>query len=80
MKKYLSEFIGTFSMIFCGCGAMVINDFTGGKLALWYKGTRHSFEFNAGDIVFFPSYIQHKVDPVESGIRYSLVSWSYGAY
>ena len=30
MKKYLSEFIGTFSMIFCGCGAMVINDFTGG--------------------------------------------------
>ena len=30
MKKYLSEFIGTFSMIFCGCGAMVINDYTGG--------------------------------------------------
>ena len=30
MKKYLSEIIGTFSMIFCGCGAMVINDFTGG--------------------------------------------------
>jgi len=30
MKKYLSESIGTFSMIFCGCGAMVINDFTGG--------------------------------------------------
>jgi len=32
MKKYLSEFIGTFSMIFCGCGAMVINDFTGGSI------------------------------------------------
>ena len=32
MKKYLSEFIGTFSMIFCGCGAMVINDFTGGTI------------------------------------------------
>jgi PKHD-type hydroxylase len=56
------------------------DDFTGGKLALWNKGTRYSFEFNAGDVVFFPSYIQHKVDPVESGIRYSLVSWSYGAY
>jgi predicted 2-oxoglutarate/Fe(II)-dependent dioxygenase YbiX len=56
------------------------NTFTGGKLALWYKGTRYSFEFNAGDIVFFPSYIQHKVDPVESGVRYSLVSWSYGEF
>ena len=56
------------------------NTFTGGKLALWYMGKRYSFEFNAGDIVFFPSYIQHKVDPVESGVRYSLVSWSYGEF
>ena len=32
MKKYLSEFIGTFSMIFCGCGAMVINDYSGGVI------------------------------------------------
>lgn len=30
MKKYLSEFIGTFSMIFCGTGAMTINEVTGG--------------------------------------------------
>lgn len=56
------------------------NTFTGGKLALWHKGTRYSFEFNAGDIVFFPSYILHKVDPVEAGVRYSLVSWSYGEF
>ena len=32
MKKYIAETIGTFSMIFCGCGAMVINDFTGGTI------------------------------------------------
>ena len=32
MKKYIAEIIGTFSMIFCGCGAMVINDFTGGTI------------------------------------------------
>lgn len=56
------------------------DDFTGGKLALWFMGNRYSFPFNAGDIVFFPSYIQHKVDPVESGVRYSLVSWSYGEF
>lgn len=62
------------------CITLLNDDFTGGKLALWHKGTRYSFEFNVGDVVFFPSYIQHKVDPVESGVRYSLVSWSYGAY
>ena len=32
MKKYIAEIIGTFGMIFCGCGAMVINDFTGGTI------------------------------------------------
>ena len=59
----------------------LLNDtFTGGKLALWYMGNRYSFEFNAGDIVFFPSFVLHKVDPVESGVRYSLVSWSYGEF
>jgi predicted 2-oxoglutarate/Fe(II)-dependent dioxygenase YbiX len=56
------------------------NTFIGGKLALWCMGARYSFEFNAGDIVFFPSYVYHKVDPVESGVRYSLVSWSYGGF
>ena len=30
MKKYIAEFIGTFSMIFCGTGAMTINEVTGG--------------------------------------------------
>jgi PKHD-type hydroxylase len=56
------------------------NTFAGGKLALWYMGKRYSFPLNAGDIVFFPSFIQHKVDPVESGVRYSLVSWSHGEF
>lgn len=55
-------------------------DFTGGKLALWYMGERYSFVFNAGDVISFPSYVSHKVDPIESGIRYSLVSWSYGEF
>ena len=55
-------------------------DFTGGKLALWFAGDRYSFSFSPGDVITFPSYIQHKVDPVESGIRYSLVSWSYGEF
>ncbi len=30
MKNYIAEFIGTFAMIFCGTGAMTINEVTGG--------------------------------------------------
>jgi aquaporin NIP len=32
MKKYISEFIGTFSMIFCGTGAMTVNEISGGQV------------------------------------------------
>ncbi|QTE22807.1 MIP/aquaporin family protein [Polaribacter cellanae] len=32
MKKYIAEFIGTFSMIFCGTGAMTINEVTDGDV------------------------------------------------
>ena len=32
MKKYISEFIGTFSMVFCGTGAMTVNEVTGGNV------------------------------------------------
>lgn len=31
-----------------------------------------------GTMVFFPSYAEHRVTPVTSGIRYSLVSWFLG--
>ncbi|WP_281991144.1 MIP/aquaporin family protein [Aquimarina aggregata] len=33
MRKYISESIGTFSMIFCGTGAMTINEVTGGDVS-----------------------------------------------
>ena len=32
MKKYIAEFIGTFSMIFCGTGAMIVNEVSGGEV------------------------------------------------
>jgi aquaporin Z len=33
MKKAFGEIIGTFSMIFCGCGAMTVNEITGGSVS-----------------------------------------------
>ena len=33
MKRYFSESIGTFAMIFCGCGAMTINEITNGSIS-----------------------------------------------
>ena len=32
MKNYIAEFIGTFAMVFCGTGAMIINEVTGGNV------------------------------------------------
>ncbi len=32
MKKYLAEAIGTFALVFCGTGAIVINDVSGGSV------------------------------------------------
>ncbi len=33
MKQYISETIGTFAMVFCGCGAITINEITNGSIS-----------------------------------------------
>ena len=33
MKRYLAELIGTFALVFCGTGAIVINDVTNGSVS-----------------------------------------------
>ncbi len=34
MKKYIAEFIGTFALVFCGTGAIIVDQQTGGSLGL----------------------------------------------
>ncbi len=32
MKKYIAEILGTFTLVFCGCGAIVSNEFSNGTV------------------------------------------------
>jgi PKHD-type hydroxylase len=49
-------------------------DYTGGELELW----DHTATLDQGSATIFPSFMQHKVDPIIEGTRYALVSWVAG--
>ena len=63
------------------------NDYEGGDFQIDY---RHKFSDKSnytetvkqikpkGSVIVFPSYIWHKVTPVTSGVRYSMVNWVLG--
>jgi len=56
------------------------NDYSGGEF-LFKTGTEELNDPSIrekGTIIVFPSFILHKVNPVTSGIRHSLVSWILG--
>lgn len=53
-------------------------DYEGGELQLLPCGEEVSLEKKRGRIYVFPSYVVHRVTPVTSGIRKSLVSWVAG--
>ena len=53
-------------------------DFTGGGLVAQDNGTTTDVIMERGSISTFPSFMPHKVEPVESGNRWSLVSWIHG--
>ena len=62
--------------------AVLNDDYEGGELLFRSLGDdseilETSITPNKGDLVIFPSYIDHKVAPVTKGIRYSVVAW-YG--
>ena len=57
------------------------SDFEGGELELTtLAGTNgENLEATQGTIVFFPSFLQHRIKPVTKGTRYSIVLWFLGA-
>jgi len=53
------------------------DDFEGGGLEIESNKDENVLKYQ-GDIVVFPSFLQHRVLPVTAGTRYTAVSWAYG--
>ena len=54
------------------------DDYEGGELHMFYKHDVEVAQKTRGTAIVFPSFTMHKVTPVTSGLRKSLVSWVSG--
>jgi len=54
------------------------NDYEGGDLQFYTQRDIITCPRKKGTIIFFPSYLLHKVTPVTKGVRNSLVAWVTG--
>lgn len=53
-------------------------DYTGGELVIQHYDKQYIMPKKIGTIIIFPSFLLHRVEPVKSGVRYSLVGFGYG--
>jgi PKHD-type hydroxylase len=49
--------------------------YTGGELIIEDGYPSQSIKLAAGDLILYPSYVLHRVEPVTQGTRYACVSW-----
>jgi PKHD-type hydroxylase len=54
------------------------SEYEGGELQVWRGGDPLIEEKKKGRITIFPSWTMHRVTPVTSGVRHSLVCWVTG--
>ena len=53
--------------------------YDGGGIEVFYgEGTANRIPLGQGDVLIFPSFIMHRALPVQSGTRWTLVSWLTG--
>jgi len=53
--------------------------YEGGGIEVFYgEGTSNRIPLGQGDALIFPSFIMHRALPVQSGTRWTLVSWLTG--
>lgn len=65
-----------FEQRFCSVVIQLNDDYTGGELL--YKNIDDeiiTFERGNGNMFIFNSNIEHKVNPINTGVRYSIVTW-----
>ena len=55
-----------------------VNEYEGGDFEFDEVKTNANFK-SKGTVLVFPSYLRHRILPVTSGIRYSLVAWFSGS-
>jgi hypothetical protein len=60
--------------------AMLNDDFEGGRFYIQNSHNRFYPRQQKGDVIIFPSFMPHGVEPVTKGIRYSVVTWMVGPY
>lgn len=65
MNKYLSEFLGTFLLVFVGCGAIMIDYLTGGKITFIGVGAAFGLAIMIAIIIFGPHSGAH-INPAVS--------------
>ena len=61
--------------------SLILNDdFTGGEFEIYNPNTfkNEIIPTSTGSTIIFPSWVVHRVNPVKSGTRYSLVAWMNG--
>ena len=56
------------------------DDYEGGRLYFHVGNEREYPELEPGDVIIFPSFLVHGVEPITSGIRKSVVTWLVGPY
>lgn len=56
------------------------DDYEGGKLYLQIGSERLYPDTSPGNVIIFPSFFLHGVEPIISGIRRSVVTWMAGPY
>ena len=57
----------------------ILNDnYEGGKFYIHTNSKREYINVSKGDLIIFPSYELHGVEPITKGTRYSVVTWLVG--
>jgi len=60
--------------------AILNDDFEGGKFFIKNGHDKIYPQQNKGDVIIFPSFLSHGVEPVTNGIRYTVVTWLVGEF